>query len=45
MFYLTPKVHLDHFLHHTPKLGIPVENMQFFSLVKQRILAVYHDFH
>jgi len=33
----TPDVQLDHFLHHTPKLGIPVEMVQF--------LAVYHDFH
>ena len=23
--YPTPEVQLDHFLHHTPKLGIPVE--------------------
>ena len=34
-------------LHHTPKLGIPVEMLQFLMklLLKQRILAVYHDFH
>jgi len=33
-------VQLDPFLHHTPKLGIPVEMVQF--LLK---LAVHHDFH
>jgi len=40
-----PEVQLDHFLHHTPKLGIPVEMVQFFLklLLKQRFLAVYHD--
>ena len=34
-------------LHHTPKLGIPVESVQFLMklLLKQIILAVYHDFH
>ena len=26
----TPDVQLGHFLHHTPKLGIPVEMVQFF---------------
>jgi len=43
----TPEVQLDHFLHHTPKLRIPVEMVQFLMklLLKQRILAVYHDFH
>jgi len=43
----TPDVQLDHFLHHTPKLGIPVEMVQFLLklLLKQRFLAVYHDFH
>jgi len=25
----TPDVHLDYFLHHTPKLGIPLEMVQF----------------
>jgi len=25
----TPDVQLDHYLHHTPKLGIPVEMVQF----------------
>jgi len=25
----TPDVQLDHFFHHTPKLGIPVETVQF----------------
>jgi len=36
------------FSHHTPKLGIPVEMVQFplKLLLKQRFLAVvYHDFH
>jgi len=35
------------FLHHTPKLRIPVEMVQFLLklLLKQRFLAVYHDFH
>jgi len=28
-FCLTPKVQLDHVLHHTPLLGIPVEMPQF----------------
>jgi len=33
----TPDVQLDHFLHHTPKLGIPVEMVQFLLklLLKQ----------
>jgi len=26
----TPNVHLDHFLHHTLKLGIHVEMVQFY---------------
>jgi len=38
-FCLTPTldVQLDHFLHHTPKLGIPVEMVQFLLklLLKQ----------
>ena len=40
-------VQLDHFLHHTPKLGIPVEMVQFLLklLLKQTILAVHPDFH
>jgi len=44
---LTPGAQLDHFVHHTPKLGIPVEMVQFLLklLLKQRFLAVYHDFH
>jgi len=35
------------FLHHTLKLGIPVEMVQFLMklLLKQRILAMYYDFH
>jgi len=43
----TPEVQLDHFLCHTPKLGIPVEMVQFLVilLLKQRLLALYHDFH
>ena len=44
----TPDVQFDHFSHHTPKLGIPVEMVQFplKLLLKQRFLAVvYHDFH
>jgi len=34
-------------LHYTPKLGTPVEMIQFLLklLLKQRILAVNHDFH
>jgi len=46
-FCPTPEVQLDHFLHHAPKLGIPVEMVQFLLklLLKQRILAVYHDFY
>ena len=38
---------LDHFLHHTPKLGIPVEMIQFLLKLwfKQIFLAVHHDFH
>jgi len=33
--------------HHTPKLGIPVEMVQFLLklLFKQGFLAVYHDLH
>ena len=27
----TPDVHLDHFLHHTPKLGIPVQMVNFIG--------------
>jgi len=35
------------FLHHTPKLVIPVEMVQFLLKLSlnQRILAVYHDLH
>jgi len=35
------------FLHHTLKLGIPVEMVEFLLklLLKQIFLAVYHDFH
>jgi len=43
----TPDVQFDHFLHHAPKLGIPVEMVQFLMklLLKQTFLAVHHDFH
>jgi len=43
----TTEVQMDYFLYHTPKLGIAVEMVQFLSklLLKQVILAVYHDFH
>jgi len=43
----TPDVKLDYFLHHTLKLGIPVEMVQFLLklLLKQRYLAVHHNFH
>jgi len=46
-FCLTPDAQLDHFLHHSPKLGIPVEMVQFLLklLLNQRFPAVYHDFH
>ena len=46
-FRPTPDVQLDQFLHHTLKLGIPVEMVQFLLklLLKQRLLAVRHDFH
>jgi len=40
-----PDVQLDHFLHHTPEVGIPVEMIQFLSkLLLNRFLAVHHDF-
>jgi len=29
IFFPNPDVQLDHVLHHTPKLGIPVEMVQF----------------
>jgi len=37
IFCPTPDVQLDHFLHHNPKLGIPVEMVQFLLklLLKQ----------
>jgi len=46
IFCPTLDIQLNHFLHHTPKLGIPVEMVQFLLklLLKQRFLAV-HDFH
>jgi len=47
IFCPTPDVQLDHFLHHTPKLKIPVEFVEFLLklLLKQIFLAVHHDFH
>jgi len=42
LFCPTPEIQLDHFLHQTPKLGIPVLEMVQFLL---KILIVYHDFH
>jgi len=47
IFCPTPDAQLDHFLHHTLKLGIPVEMLQFHLklILNQRFLAVYHDFH
>jgi len=47
IFCPTPEIQINHFLHHTPKLGTPVEMIQFLLklLLKQRILAVSHDFH
>jgi len=43
LFFPTPipDVQLDHFLDHTPKLGIPVEMVQFLLklLFKQRFLS------
>ena len=43
----TPEVQLDHFLHHTPELRIPVQMVQFLLklLLKQKFLAVHHYFH
>jgi len=43
----TPGAQLDHFLHRTLKLGIPVEMVQFLMklLLKQIFLVVHHDFH
>jgi len=35
----TPVVQLDHFSHHTPKLGIPVEVVQF--LLKLLLKQIY----
>ena len=47
IFCPTPDSQLDHFLHHTPKLGIPVEMVQLLLklLLNRRCLAVHHDFH
>jgi len=46
-FCPTPEVLFDHVLHRIPKLGIPVEMVEFLLkvLLKQRILPVYYDFH
>jgi len=48
-FYPTPipEIQLDHFLHHTSELGIPVEIVLFLMklLFRQIIFAVYHDFY
>jgi len=43
----TPQVKLDNFYITFFELGIPIEMVQFLMklLLKQRILAVYHDFH
>ena len=43
----TPRVPLDHFSHHTPKLGILDEIVKFLLklLLNQRFLPVYYDFH
>jgi len=43
----TPDVQIGSVLHHTPKLGIPVEKVQFLMklLLTQRFLAVNHNFH
>jgi len=43
----TPDVQLDRFLHHTLKLGITVKMVEFLfkRLLKQRFLALHHDFH
>ena len=46
-FCSTPTSNWIIFLHQTPKLGIPVEMVQLLLklLLKQRFLAVHHDFH
>jgi len=43
----TPEIELNHFLYHTPNLGIPLEMVQFLlkPLLKQKIFAEYHNFH
>jgi len=40
----TPEVQPNHFLRHTPKLGIPVVIFSKF-LLKQEFFAVHHNFH
>jgi len=43
----TLEVQMGSLLHHTPQLRIPAETVQLLQklLLKQRILAVCHDFH
>jgi len=50
IFFPTPEVHFNYFLHRTPKLGILTRvcwngTVSFETLLKQRILAVNRDFH
>ena len=35
----TPDVRLDHFLHHTPKSGIPVEMVQFLLKLAETVIS------
>jgi len=46
-FCPTPGVQLDHFLHHTPNLGISVEMAQFLlkHFLKPRFLVMHHYFY
>ena len=43
----TPGTKLNHYVNHTPKLGIPVEMIQFLLKLSlnQRFLALCHDCH
>jgi len=41
----TPEVQLNHLLNRTPKLGILTCALLLKLLLKQRILALHHDFH
>ena len=47
IFLSDSKCPIGSFLHHTPKLGIPVEMVQFLlkPLLKQRFFAVHHGCH